>query len=73
MSGVKPKALVRDERTEFCIAKFPSRQDMRDIGGWELVAHRLAAKAGIALPEARPLRLQESPYTTFLLKCFDLS
>jgi serine/threonine-protein kinase HipA len=35
------------------------------------VAHRLAAKAGIVVPEARPLRLQESRYTTFLVKRFD--
>jgi hypothetical protein len=27
------------------------------------VAHRFASKAGIVVPEARPLRLQESPYT----------
>lgn len=41
------------------------------MGGWELVANRLASKAGIVVPEARPLRLQESPYTTFLAKRFD--
>jgi len=46
---------------------------MRDIGGWELVVHRLAASAGINVPEARALKLAESPYTTFLAKRFDRS
>lgn len=71
LGGARPKASVRDEHGALCIAKFPSRQDTRDMGGWELVAHRLAAKAGMVVPEARPLRLQESPYTTFLVKRFD--
>lgn len=71
LGGARPKASVRDENGVLCIAKFPSRQDTRDIGGWELVAHRLAAKAGIDVPEARPLRLVDSPYTTFLVKRFD--
>ena len=52
------------------MAKFPSR-NARDMGGWELVAHSLARKAGIIVPDVRPLRFPESPYTTFLLKRFD--
>src|SRR5260370_22142832 len=71
LGGARPKASVRDEKGTLCIAKYPSRQDTRDIGGWELVAHQLAVRAGIIVPEARPLRLQESPYTTFLVKRFD--
>jgi serine/threonine-protein kinase HipA len=71
LGGARPKASVRDEAGSLCMAKFPSRQDTRDVGGWELVANRLAIKAGIAVPDARPLRLQGSPYTTFLVKRFD--
>jgi serine/threonine-protein kinase HipA len=71
LGGARPKASVRDEAGTLCMAKFPSRQDTRDVGGWELVAHRLASKAGIIVPDARPLRLQENPYTTFLAKRFD--
>jgi serine/threonine-protein kinase HipA len=71
LGGARPKASVRDESGALCMAKFPSRQDVRDVGGWELVAHRLARKAGIAVPAARPLRVQESPYTTFRVKRFD--
>jgi serine/threonine-protein kinase HipA len=71
LGGARPKASVRDETGILCIAKFPSRNDTRDVGGWELVAHSLARKAGIDAPDARPLRLAESPYTTFLVKRFD--
>ena len=71
LGGARPKASVRDEQGVLCIAKFPSRQDTRDMGGWELVANSLAAKAGVVVPEARPLRLEGSPYTTFLAKRFD--
>jgi serine/threonine-protein kinase HipA len=71
LGGARPKASVRDEDGNLCMAKFPSRQDTSDIGAWELVAHRLAEKAGILVPEARPLRLPESSYSTFLVKRFD--
>ena len=71
LGGARPKASVRDEAGALCIAKFPSRQDTRDVGGWEIVAHRLASTAGILVPEARPLPLPDSPYTTFLAKRFD--
>ena len=71
LGGARPKASVRDERGALCMAKFPSRQDTRDVGAWELVASALAAKAGISVPDARPLRLPETAYTTFLVKRFD--
>ena len=71
LGGARPKASVRDEAGTLCMAKFPSRNDTRDMGGWELVAHSLARKAGITVPDARPLRFAESPYTTFLVKRFD--
>lgn len=71
LGGARPKASVRDEKGRLCIAKFPSRQDTRDIGGWEIVAHRLAAKAGIEVPPNRALRLGEGNGTTFLAERFD--
>jgi serine/threonine-protein kinase HipA len=71
LGGARPKASVRDEMGILCIAKFPSRQDPRDIGAWELVAHFLARKAGIQVPNARALRFEESPSTTFLAERFD--
>lgn len=71
LGGARPKASVRDEQSALCIAKFPSRQDTRDIGAWELVANALALMAGINMPDARPLCFPESAYTTFLVKRFD--
>jgi serine/threonine-protein kinase HipA len=71
LGGARPKASVRDEQGDLCIAKFPSRQDTRDVGAWELVANSLARKAGIQVPDARALRFEESAYTTFLVKRFD--
>lgn len=71
LGGARPKASVRDEDGALCIAKFPSRQDRRDIGAWELVAHRLATKAGIRVPPVRGVRVPESAYTTFVAKRFD--
>ena len=73
LGGARPKASVRDETGVLCMAKFPSRRDTRDVGAWELLAHRLAARAGIVVPEARPLRLLGSPHTTFLVRRFDRS
>lgn len=57
LGGARPKASVRDETGALCMAKLPSRKDTRDVGAWELVANRLAARAGITVPEARGLRL----------------
>jgi serine/threonine-protein kinase HipA len=71
LGGARPKACVLDRAGALCMAKFASRNDTRDVGAWELVAHRLAAWAGIVVPEARPLRLPDSRYTTFLVKRFD--
>jgi serine/threonine-protein kinase HipA len=71
LGGARPKASVRDEAGTLCMAKFPSRNDTRDMGGWELVAHSLARKAGIIVPDASPIRVPESPYSTFLVKRFD--
>lgn len=71
LGGARPKACLRDEKGVLCIAKFPSRQDTRDIGAWELVAHRLAAKAGIRVPLTRSLRIGGSRHTTFLAHRFD--
>jgi serine/threonine-protein kinase HipA len=71
LGGARPKASVRDEEGMLCLAKFPSTQDRRDVGAWELVAHRLAAKAGIKVPHARAVRVPDSAYTTFLARRFD--
>ncbi len=71
LGGARPKATVRDKAGALCMAKFPSRKDTRDVGAWELVANRLAARAGIVVPETRSLQMPGSLHTTFLSKRFD--
>jgi len=71
LGGARPKASVRDEEGILCLAKFPSGQDRRDVGAWEVLAHRLAAKAGIRVPQTRALRIPDSAYTTFVARRFD--
>lgn len=71
LGGARPKASVRDDDGRLCIAKFPSMSDTHDVGAWELVAHRLAKKAGIDVPPARALRFGAASGATFLVQRFD--
>ena len=52
------------------IAKFPSRNDQGDIGGWEIVTYELAILAGINMAESKAQKFS-SDYYTFLTKRFD--
>lgn len=70
LGGARPKASFLEEDESLWIAKFPSREDRHDVGGWEYVTARLAAAAGIATPEAKLLRLA-SEQRTFCSKRFD--
>lgn len=71
LGGARPKASVRDETGALCIAKFPSRADTRNMAAWEMLTHRLAAKCGIHLPQARLLESADRDQSTFLVKRFD--
>jgi serine/threonine-protein kinase HipA len=53
LGGARPKASVRDSDGTLAIAKFPHRDDDANIVLWEGVALRLAAFAGIAVPQWR--------------------
>lgn len=70
LGGARPKASFLGDDGALWIAKFPSREDRHDVGGWEYVVSRLAADAGIEVPEARLLSLG-APYRTFCSKRFD--
>lgn len=70
LGGARPKASVVDEHNHLWIAKFPNNNDDHDIGGWEMVAYRLAKRAGIIIPEAR-IEKFNNHYHTFLSKRFD--
>jgi len=70
LGGARPKASLLDQNQELWIAKFPSKSDDSDIGGWEMVVHTLAKKAGIQMAEGMAQKFS-SRYHTFLAKRFD--
>lgn len=78
LGGARPKASVRDEQDRLWIAKFPSRNDRDDVGGWEMVVHQLAEAAGIDVPTARiekfgGKRAGSNGHHTYLSRRFDRS
>jgi serine/threonine-protein kinase HipA len=70
LGGARPKASVIDEKQHLWIAKFPSVQDTKDVGAWEMVVHALAVDCGIHVPEAKLIRFS-GKHHTFLSKRFD--
>ncbi|HKJ81652.1 MAG TPA: HipA domain-containing protein, partial [Ignavibacteriaceae bacterium] len=72
LGGARPKASVLDENKNLWIAKFPSKSDIKDIGGWEMVTNELARNAGLNVAESR-IQKFSSKYYTFLTKRFDRS
>ena len=72
LGGSRPKASVLDVNKNLWIAKFPSKSDIKDIGGWEMVTNVLARNAGLNVAESR-IQKFSSKYYTFLTKRFDRS
>lgn len=70
IGGARPKAGVRDPDGDLWIAKFPGRSDARDMAAWEMLAHRLAIKAGLRVAEA-DLQQFGSGHRTFMTRRFD--
>jgi len=70
LGGARPKAGILDIDKNLWIAKFPSGNDERDIGAWEMIVHELAIKAGINVPMCKAERFS-SKHHTFLTKRFD--
>jgi serine/threonine-protein kinase HipA len=70
LGGARPKASVADPKGNLWIAKFPSRNDDRDIGGWESVVNELAVKSGVKVAEGHAKRFTQH-YHTFLTRRFD--
>ena len=70
LGGARPKASVVDAKGQLWIAKFPSKNDNRDIGAWEMVVHELAVQAGLNVAESM-IGAFYSKQHTFLTKRFD--
>ena len=70
LGGARPKASVLDSKQHLWIAKFPSNNDGKDIGGWEMVVNELAIKAGLNVAEGTARQFSKKQHT-FLTKRFD--
>lgn len=70
LGGARPKASIVANDGSLWIAKFPSRNDQGDIGGWEIVTYELAILAGITMAESKAQKFSSHHYT-FLTKRFD--
>lgn len=70
LGGARPKASFQDSSGQLWIAKFPARDDDYDVGAWEYLLNRLAARAGIRVPPSNLERLG-GQYSTFCSKRFD--
>jgi serine/threonine-protein kinase HipA len=70
LGGARPKASVMDAHNNLWIAKFPSRNDDKDIATWEMVTNQLAINAGINVAEGKLLQFNNN-YHTYLTKRFD--
>ncbi len=70
LGGARPKASIVDNDGGLWIAKFQSRNDQGDTGGWEIVTYELAILAGINMAPSKAQKFS-SDYYTFLTKRFD--
>ncbi|MCF8237627.1 MAG: HipA domain-containing protein [Saprospiraceae bacterium] len=70
LGGARPKANILDKNGSLWIAKFPSRIDQEDIGGWEIVTYELAKAAGVHMAPSKARKFT-SGYFTFLTRRFD--
>ncbi|MES2975670.1 MAG: HipA domain-containing protein [Pseudomonadota bacterium] len=70
LGGARPKANFTEADGSLWIAKFPARDDDRDVGAWEHLVHSLAVKAGIDVPPARLVRMNND-FHTFCVQRFD--
>lgn len=70
LGGARPKASVLDPDGGLWIAKFPSKEDSKDVGGWEAVVYELAVKCSLNVPQAKAEKFANKHHT-FLVKRFD--
>lgn len=70
LGGARPKASVQDTTGALWIAKFPSKNDIINIGAWEMLANDLARKSGIKTAHAM-VQKYNNRHHTYLTKRFD--
>lgn len=69
MGGARPKSVVRMNGALW-LAKFPAKDDHFDVSAVEHATHRMAASAGITVPDTHLLDLPDGRHV-FLSKRFD--
>lgn len=69
LGGMRPKCTILDALGRLAIGKFPSKSDERSVTRGEVLALRLAAKAGIDTATARIVNLDGTPVA--LIQRFD--
>jgi serine/threonine-protein kinase HipA len=70
LGGARPKASVIDADNNLWIAKFPSKNDDKDVAAWEMVTNQLAINAGLNVAKAKLMQFKNK-YHTYLTKRFD--
>ncbi len=70
LGGARPKASIIDKNGHLWIAKFPSKFDDINIGGWEIIANELAKEAGLNVAYGIAQKFSNNNYT-YLTKRFD--
>jgi serine/threonine-protein kinase HipA len=70
LGGARPKANFVETDGTLWIAKFPARDDERDIGAWEGLAYELAKRSGVGTAHAK-LHSFGSDFHTFSVQRFD--
>jgi serine/threonine-protein kinase HipA len=75
LGGARPKANFTHTDGSLWIAKFPSREDRRNVAAWEMLLHTLAQQSGITVPPAQLLHLNSAndahSYPSFAVQRFD--
>jgi len=70
LGGARPKASVRDTDGSLWIAKFPTKNDDKDTGIWELLVNKLGQKIGLHVAESTASIFLQKQHT-YLTKRFD--
>lgn len=70
LGGARPKSSVIDPDGNLWIAKFPSKNDNKNSGAWELIVNQMASKLGIDVAQGRA-NVYSQKHHTFLTKRFD--
>ena len=70
LGGARPKANVLDPEGQMWIAKFPSKHDQKNTGGWEALVNQMAHEIGIKVASGKAIKFSQQ-HDTYLTKRFD--